>query len=72
MHYNFVPSRNLYLLVGLCTVNVLSTAYRRVGLTVNSKKTEVLSLPTNHDSPASLCVVTCLFRHARLRIWGAY
>ena len=36
------------------SLDVLSSAYNRAGLNVNAKKTEVLSLSTNHDSPASL------------------
>jgi len=39
------------------SLDMLSTAYRRAGLTVNAKKMEVRSLVTNHDSSASLFTV---------------
>ena len=35
------------------SLDVLSSAYKCAGLNVNAKKTEVLSLTTNRDSPAS-------------------
>ena len=35
------------------SLDVLSSAYSRAGLNVNAKKTEVLSLTTNHDSHAA-------------------
>ena len=56
------------------SLDMLSAAYRRAGLTVNAKKTEVLSLATNHDSSASPFTVhgDLLVQARELRIWGAY